>query len=87
MPPNPNEPTGTGEAPPVAIALPPPAVLPPLNALPPPLGAVVQAKALRGAKRAKRKPSAPAAATLLPVLITWNTVLEFNAEVTEIWSR
>jgi hypothetical protein len=24
---------------------------------------------------------------LLPVLITWNTVLEFNAEVTEIWSR
>jgi len=86
MPPKPTEPTGTAELPPVAIALPPPPALPPPDALAPPLGAVVQAKALRGAKTAKRRVNAPAAATLRPVLITWNTVLESNAEVMEIWS-
>jgi hypothetical protein len=86
MPPKPIEPTGTAELPPVAIALPPPAAPPPPYVLPPPLGAVAHAKALRGAKTAKRRVNAPAAATLRPVLITRNTVLESNAEVMEIWS-
>lgn len=86
MPPKPIEPTGTAEPPPVAIALPPPAALPPPDALPPPLEAVLHAKAERGAQTAKRRVSAPAAATLRPVLITGNTVPEFNVEAIEIWA-
>jgi len=86
MPPKPIEPTGTAEPPPVAIALPPPPALPPPYVPPPPLGAVVHAKALTGAQTEKRRVSAPAAATLRPVLITGNTDPEFNAEGIEIWS-
>jgi hypothetical protein len=46
----------------------------------------VHARALTGAQTEKRRVSAPAAATLGPVLITGNTVPEFNAEGIEIWS-
>jgi hypothetical protein len=81
VPPKPIEPIGTAEPPPVAIAV------PPLTPLPPPLGVVVpHAKALRDPKTANRRVSAPAAATLRPVLITRNTVFGFNAAVSEIWS-
>ena len=86
MPPKPIEPTGAAEPPPLAIALPPAAALLPPYGLPPPLGAVVHAKALRGAQQANRRASAPAAANLRPVEITGNTVLEVNAKVNEIWS-
>jgi hypothetical protein len=85
MPPTPIEPDETAEPPAVAIPLPPPAALPPPYGLPPPLGVVVpQAKALSDAQTAKRSVRAPAAATLRPVLITWNTVLQCNAKTIEI---
>jgi len=87
MPPKPIEPTGIAEPPPGAIALPPLAALPPPYEPPPPLGAVVQANALRGAHAEKSRVSAPAAATLGPVLITGSTVSEFNGEAIEIWSH
>jgi hypothetical protein len=86
MPPKPIEPAGTADPPPVAMAAPPPDALPPPYGVPPPLGAVAQANALRGARTAKTRVNAPAAATLRPALITGNTVPEFNAETTEIWS-
>jgi hypothetical protein len=78
MPPKPIVPTGAAELPTPA------AVAPPDELTPPPAAVVPHARALRGAQTANTKVSAPAAATFRPVLITSNTVAEYNAEVIAI---